>query len=155
MNSSIKEVIGWWILKGQRERDLFIRFFFFYMCFDAWITAESGEDQDIRKIRWFLDNDNCLKESRNGFWDSSQTLSWLNSLKSLSPIEDMRPRHRGQYKKINDINNIEEVIHFIYQIRCNLFHGSKDPMNSRDANLVELAGLLLEKWITWAQLKCL
>lgn len=155
MDNNIKSLIGWWKLKGQRESDPFIKFFFFYVCLDAWITAESGEDQDVRKIRWFLDNQNCLKEARADFWSSSQTQSLLNSLKSFSPVKDMRPNHRGEYRELNDIDNVEEVIQFIYQIRCNLFHGSKDPMNSRDTNLVELSGLLLEKWITWAQLKCL
>jgi len=78
----------------------------------------------------------------------------LNNLKNLSPVEDMRPGHRGKLIELNDINNLEEVILFIYKIRCNLFHGSKDPMNSRDASLVELSGEILEKWIVWAHHKC-
>lgn len=107
-----------------------------------------------RNYNGFFDNDSCLKDSKSGFWNSSQTQSLLNNLKNLSPIEDMRPNHRGEYKKLNDTNNFEEVVMFIYQIRCNLFHGSKNPMNDRDANLVEISGLLLEKWINWAYLKC-
>ena len=154
MDENIKNLIGWWKLKGQRERDPFIKFFFFYVCFDAWITAESGKDSDRDKIRWFLDNDNCLKEHRMGFWNAPRAQSLLKNMRNLSPIEDMRPGHRGKYTELNDVNNIEEVIWFIYQIRCNLFHGSKDPMNSRDANLVELSGELLEKWIVWAHHKC-
>lgn len=154
MDESIKTLIGWWKLKGQKESDPFIRFFFFYVCFDAWITAESGKDADRERLRWFLDNKNCLKEKRLDFWSSSETQSWLNNLKNLSPIEDMRPSHRGKYTELKDINNLEEVIMFIYQIRCNLFHGSKDPMNNKDANHVELSGLLLKKWINWAYLKC-
>ncbi|MBI2012230.1 hypothetical protein HYS91_05695 [Candidatus Daviesbacteria bacterium] len=154
MDESIKDLIGWWKLKGQGERDPFIRFFFFYVCFDAWITAESGKDSDRDKIRWFLENDNCLKEQRFGFWNASRAQSLLKNLRNLSPVEDMRPGRKGKYKELKDINNLEEVVWFIYQIRCNLFHGSKDPINSRDASLVELSGELLEKWITWAYLKC-
>lgn len=154
MDENIKNLIGWWKLKGQKESDPFIKFFFFYVCFDVWITAESGMDSDRDKIRWFLENDNCLKEHRMGFWNSSRTQSLLANLRNLSPIEDMRPNHRGELTELNDINNLEEVVWFIYQIRCNLFHGSKDPMNLRDANLVELSGEIFEKWIVWAHHKC-
>lgn len=153
MDKNIKNLIGWWKLKGQRERDPFIKFFFFYVCFDAWITAESGKDVDAEKIKWFLRNDNCLKSKWSDI-QSSVTKSWLTGLKERSPVEDMRPNHRGEKVCLNDIKNLEEVIKFIYQIRCNLFHGSKNPMNSRDANLVDLSGRILERWIIWAHLKC-
>src|SRR3990167_5069476 len=119
MNESIKILIGWWKLKGQHESDPFVKFFFFYVCFDAWITAESGKDSDKDKIQWFIENDSCLKEHRMGFWNASRAQSLLNNMRILSPIEDMRPGHRGKFTELNDVNNIEEVILFIYQIRCN------------------------------------
>jgi len=153
MNDNVKTLIGWWQLKGQQESDPFVKFFFFYVCFDAWITAASGKVVDRYKLHWFTLTNNCLMERSVDFWESSQTQSLLKSLQMLSPIEDMRPTHRGQYKELNDINNVEEVV-YIYQIRCNLFHGSKSPMAVRDAKLVDLSGRLLEKWITWALHNC-
>lgn len=153
MNKSIKTLIGWWKLKGERESDPFIKFFFFYVCFDAWITAESGRDIDNQKIKWFLENNNCLKSK----WfdlQSSITKSWLANLRNLSPIEDMRPNHRGKKVYLNDTKNLKEIINFIYQVRCNLFHGSKNPMDGRDTNLVEFSGMILEKWIIWAHHNC-
>ncbi len=62
MNENIKTLIGWWKLKGQEENDPFVKFFFFYVCFDAWITSESKEDSDARRIRWFIQENNCLKD---------------------------------------------------------------------------------------------
>ncbi|MBU1044462.1 MAG: hypothetical protein KJ915_08730 [Candidatus Omnitrophica bacterium] len=153
MNDNIKTLIGWWKLRGQREMDPFIKFFFFYVCFDAWITAESGKDRDIEKIDWFINNNNCLKNKWKDI-QSSVTKSWLANLKNLSPVADMRPNHRGKKVYLNDTENLEDVVKFIYQIRSNLFHGSKNPMNNRDANLVELSGMILEKWIVWAHHKC-
>jgi len=153
MDENIKTLIGWWKLKGQRESDPFIRFFFFYVCLDAWITAESGQDIDTEKIKWFLKHVNCLKSKWPDI-QSSVIKSWLANLKNLSPIEDMRRNHRGRKVYLNDTENLEEIIKFIYQIRCNLFHGSKNPMDSRDATLVELSGVILEKWITWAHHRC-
>ena len=153
MDENLKTLIGWWKQKGQRENDPFIKFFFFYVCFDAWITAESGKDNDTQKIKWFLENDNCLKSKWLDIL-SPKTKSRLANLKNLSPIEDMRPKHRGENTYLNDIQNLGEIIRFIYQVRCNLFHGSKNPMNEKDANLVELSGRILEKWIVSAHFKC-
>ncbi len=153
MTESVRSLIGWWKLKGKRETDSFMKFFIFYMCFDAWITVESNKDGDQEKLEWFFRNDTCLKEK----WKETQgtrVVSLLNNLKQYSPLEDMRPNHRGRMIYLNDIENFEQVIRFIYQIRCNLFHGAKDPMNNRDAVLVELSAEVLEKWIVWANLKC-
>ncbi len=153
MNENIKTLIGWWKLKGERESDPFIKFFLLYVCFDAWITAESGKDADFDKLNWFFKNDSCLKNQWLGI-QSNPVKSWLRNLKNLSPIEDMRPRHRSKKIYLNDIEDLEEVVRFIYQIRCNLFHGSKNPMDNRNTSLVELSGRLLEKWIVWSYLKC-
>lgn len=61
LDENIKSLIGWWKLKGQRESDPFIKFFFFYVCFDAWITNLSQKAADQDKLKWFFDNDNYLK----------------------------------------------------------------------------------------------
>lgn len=153
LDENVKTLIGWWKLKGQRETDPFIKFFFFYVCFDAWITNLSQKDIDQEKLDWFLNNDNCLK----AHWpdiQSSITKSWIKNLSNLSPIFDMRPNHRERSVVFDDVEDFEQMIRFIYQIRCNLFHGGKDAMNSRDSNLVDLAGKILEKWIIWAYHKC-
>lgn len=151
MNETIKNLIGWWKLKGQRETDPFVKFFFFWVCFDAWVTAESGKNNGGEKIAWFEHNGDQLKDTWGDIL-SSKTISWLNELRTLSPIEDMRPGHRGDKTYLVDVGNPTEVIKFIYQIRCNLFHGSKSPVDRRDSNLVELSARILEGWIVWALL---
>lgn len=153
MNQNVKDLIGWLKLYGERETNSFTRFFFFYMCFDAWITAESQKDWDKEKLKWFLSNDNCLKDKWFEVLPASRMTSLLNNLKNLSPVYDDRP-NSNKKRELSNINNIEEVVWFIYQIRCNLFHGSKNPMTSRHTNLVELSGLILQEWIVWAVLKC-
>lgn len=153
MNENIKTLIGWWKFKGQRESDPFIKFFFFYICFDAWITALSQKDADQDKLEWFFNNDNCLKSHWQDI-QSSITKSWIKNLSNLSPIYDMRLGHRNRTVVLDDVENFEQIVKFIYQIRCNLFHGSKNLMDARDSNLVDLSGRILEKWIIWAHLKC-
>lgn len=42
---------------------------------------------------------------------------------------------------------VECLLLTLYQVRCNLFHGSKDPTYIRDLELVESAGIVLEGYI--------
>lgn len=154
----LKDKIVWWKIRADHMDSVrtkeFCRFFIYYMCFDAWITAESGADSDRDKIKWFKNNDSCLKKSLGV---SSQVRGLLTALKNHGPIKDMRPNHNRHDRKVslNQINNMNELIDVIYQIRCNLFHGSKNPDNPDDANLVSCAGDILEKWVRWADLECL
>jgi hypothetical protein len=153
MEEQVFNLIDWWIVRektiSRDHYDEFLRFFIYYMCFDAWITSESGEDSDNKKIKWLISDGGVLKQvfDNKGF-DRSD----LNALKKLSPIEDMRPKHRGETVNLNDVNDFEEVVWFVYKIRCNLFHGGKNPTNGRDSNLVSFAGNFLGKWIRWAHL---
>lgn len=50
----------------------------------------------------------------------------------------------------NNIEKFNTLVAFykIYRIRCNLFHGQKQPTNPRDKELVETANVLLEKFLS-------
>lgn len=154
MNDQVKNLIDWWIVREKKlsreKHDEFVRFFIYYMCFDAWLTAESGQDVDQKKIQWLIDTGGVLKRV---FDEKEFDRSDLPALAGMSPIEDMRPQHRGKFVTLSDVDNFEQVVRFIYQIRCNLFHGSKNPMNGRDSDFVFFAGRFLGKWIRWAHLK--
>jgi hypothetical protein len=116
------------------------------MCLDAWMTSGSGQDSDSQKKKWLKETDNPLRQT----WPSvpGKEASLLG-LKQIGEVEDMRPGHSGERKKVSDANNFEEVIEFIHQIRCNLFHGGKSYVNVHDRRLVELSSELLEGWIQW------
>jgi hypothetical protein len=120
------------------------------MCLDAWMTAGSGSDSDVQKLKWLTDTDNPLKE----YWGTAPRKTVpLQGLKNIGKIEDMHPSHRGEYKYFSDVNNFREAIEFIYQIRCNLFHGGKSPVNVHDRRVVSLSSKVLENWIEWTLAK--
>ncbi len=50
MNSDVRRLISWWEVIGSKEHEIFTKFFMFYMCLDAWMTAESGEDHDKKNL---------------------------------------------------------------------------------------------------------
>lgn len=141
-------------LSDKGFKDEFIHFFIYYMCLDAWITNESGEDSDEKKLRWLINNEGVL---RRVFVNSEFDKTELIGLKAFLPIKDMRPKHFGEYREIQDKRefekNYEDVVYTIYQIRCNLFHGGKNPASGRDRDIVNLGGVFLEKWIECAHSK--
>jgi hypothetical protein len=153
MNNQVSDLIKWWIIRekniNQNNRDIFISFFIYYVCFDAWLTAESGKNSDEKKIKWLINDGGVLKRV---FDNKEFDHSSLNALKKLSPLEDMCPGHKGNFTRLKDTDDLDEVTRFIYQIRCNLFHGSKNPNNGRDNRLISSAGDFLGKWIRCAHL---
>ncbi len=154
MNTNVKSLISWWKVLGRDQTDPFMKFFTFYMCLDAWMTAESGEDKDGDKLNWLINTPNDLSRHWDGIKNGAQFQSWLNGLLKESPIDDMRPSMQGRRQvTLTDTSEFGQVIRFIYQIRCNLFHGSKSPVNRRDERLVSLSGKILERWIEWTTAK--
>lgn len=150
MNPETQTLVSWWKIRGAEEQDPFVKFFIMYMCLDAWMTSGSGFDRDDEKLEWLKRTNNPLKQH----WEASpHKKAPLQGLKLVGKVEDMRPRHRGEYKYLTDINNFDEVMEFIYQIRCNLFHGGKSYVNTNDKNLVRLSSKILQNWIEWALVK--
>lgn len=100
-----------------------------WMIVDAYLTEVSQCDRDREKLNYFYQN-NCDFKTRLVNRKLNAT-----KLKELSPIKDMRPNSE-KIVYLNDENNLEQVFDFLYQIRCNLFHGAKNVKNSRDYELV-------------------
>lgn len=150
MNPETRTLISWWKIEAEKQTDPFIKFFILYMCLDAWMTAGSLSDKDTEKIRWLTRTENPLKT----YWVTTPRKSVsLNGLKGIGQIEDMRPNHRGEFVYLDDLDDFESVIKFLYQIRCNLFHGGKSPVNSNDRRLVSLSSKLLQNWLDWTLAK--
>lgn len=147
MDPELRYRLSWWHIKAKKESDLWVRFVLYYLIFDAYISDGSGSGNDKNKLDWFSKTPNSLRDSMNGCWQT-KLLPMSKTLKGMSPIYDMRPNSNDSVSIKNE-EDIGEIFQFIYQIRCNLFHGSKDVTNGRDSNLVEFAGIFLRDAIDW------
>lgn len=147
MDPLFKNKLSWWQLKAKKEKDPWVKFFLYYQIFDSYITKYSGSNTDKGKLKWFVESDNSMKNSLPDSW-KTKLLPYAKALQSLSPVHDMRP-NPGPDTILNDPENLKEIFDFIYQIRCNLFHGAKDLHDQRDASLVFYGGEFLRTMIDW------
>lgn len=150
MNPETRTLISWWMIRARDETDPFVKMFILFMCLDAWITSGSGSDSDTKKLIWLKTTANPLRQ----YWPTTPNkTAALNGLQNVGKVEDMRPNHRGEYKQLDDVNDFDAVIDFIYQIRCNLFHGGKSYVNTNDRQLCHWSAKILHQWLEWTLAK--
>jgi hypothetical protein len=107
------------------------------------MTSRSGEDRDDHKLNWLKSTDNELKTA----WNNTAIATSLNKLVSIGKVEDLRPSSLGTSRYLTGPNSFDELIDFIYQVRCNLFHGGKDLNDENDIVLVSNCAEILVIWL--------
>lgn len=139
-----------WKRRSDREHDPYLKFFILYMCFDAWLTSSSGEDSDNQRLGWLKNSNAEIKPYWSGLSVGNES---AQALLRVGSVEDMRPRQRGSYKYLNSADNFDQILDFLHQIRCNLFHGGKSPNNVNDRILVSSGAAILDIWVEFILLE--
>jgi len=155
VSESFKERIAWWYhsklnnKKFIQLKDHWLIFILYWMIFDAYLTEISQCNTEEQKLQYFFRNSSDFKS-----YIINKKIS-AKELKKLSPILDMRPGSNRQVH-LNDEDNLEQIFRFLYQVRCNLFHGAKNIKNPKDNKLVYEGAKYLENsiggWITSTEL---
>lgn len=122
-----------WFYRSLRpsELDVVDRFISLWICFNSIIRKEYGEQlNDTRLIE---------KVTLNSYWnklfdDNKSGFQFeIDAIKKEGPVKNEK---NGVLIQINS-DTFKETIKMIYQVRCNLFHGRKDPeIEARDYNLI-------------------
>ena len=147
MDEEVKNRLRRWKEKAKGvEIDHWVRFIIHWMIFDACLAELSKKDFDKDRLDWFYNNPTDLKEYFRKFWGTPKYVAVLGYLKDKSPIKDLRPSKRNNRENdvyLKDTTNEKEVFDFIYQIRCNTFHGGKNLADGDDNQLTRLSEQLL------------
>lgn len=154
-NNDLWEDLVTWKRKSDREDDPYIKFFILYMIFNAWLSAEvqlCGIDArtDRQKLDW-------LKRSNSGltlYWSKCDLDSELcQDLLELKFVRNMRNGghvENNDLQHIGDLYNFNKIVEFVYQVRNNLFHGSKPyHLEGRNHRLVRSSSEILNIWIEY------
>jgi hypothetical protein len=162
---------------AQQKGDSFDAFFRLWMGFNAFLSAVTGEDRDAKMICSIGRNVEVgrrFEDLKRGDASFSPTLEAFSSLWPVYSEKDASEKAphllnafgvdaralsaqldaAGVSKQPSDVNSRHwgDTIRVIYQVRCNLFHGGKSPLQMRDWELVDGAYNVLAQFINGAQL---
>ena len=137
--SNNKRIIEVWAKKGDIESDDFSKFICYWIAFNCWLYTKTNEVRD----RLALNKLYSKRELYNNFQKSViENESPFTALVNVCPIKNNRTENRK--KAVKDIHEFKEVIDVLYEIRCNLFHGSKLDTDKRDMEVIKAATPVLE-----------
>lgn len=135
-----KKIIETWKEKGNKESDEFSKFICYWIAFNCWLYTITNETKDGKALKELYNKPaECNKFIQ---LTDDNFKSRLENFKKVCPIKN--DRENRPKKNISDVNNFKEVVGAIYQIRCNLFHGSKADENLRDSKVIRAVVPVLE-----------
>ena len=144
----IKNLVKVWYDKANAETDIFSKFLFLWVCFNAWLAYRTTKPTDRAMIECLKRRSHRVLDMLNEYdraFNSTGFKDKIQELKNLSLISD--PTGRRPPITIRNICNFDEICEAIYRIRCTLFHGGKSASRNRDVKLVKVAGDILQKWV--------
>lgn len=148
MDPLFKERMAAWKEKADSVFvDHWMRLIMYWIMFDTYLSASAPIEarRESEKRNWFYNNPNELKTILEKLWSLPEYQHLLEILKKESPVYSTNPFNIGAAKELNDISNTREIIEFVYQIRCNLFHGGKDLLKERDNRLTKVSEQLFDQ----------
>ena len=135
----------WFELGLKNSGDPFVKFIMHWIAFN-WLYDFHDDIREVDRIRSFcMHNISTLRK-----YDAYSTEEVKLFLEK--PIMDgrtgcIKERQVNRYKQISRNSSIPYLIETLYQVRCNLFHGSKSSADKRDVDVVTASSVLLEGYL--------
>lgn len=141
--TTVKTIMNNWIEKSELENQVFNKYIALWIAFNAYyssVTNEKFEKDSIAKIKSNYE----LKQWYLGIENSKE----ISNLLFISPIINMK---NNREVIINGKEDYSSIIETLYQIRNNLFHGSKTDHIERDIEVVTVALPILNQLVIYCQ----
>lgn len=138
-----KENIKNWLEGKKKGFEDVYEFFRYYVIFNSLYNEKySGKNSEATAIKKFIKD-----IEKNNKFDLKISLS-ENMEIFKEKVKNMQAPHHSMFsqEKLRK-GKYEELFVAIYQIRCNLFHGSKEMDCLRDDNLVKEATDILKQFL--------
>lgn len=139
--------------------DRFAQFFYFWICFNAWLAYRSGITSDREMIEYLATEDPRMEDLINAYNRARQNKEkiFMNAINHLSVITKEDPK-RIQLKDksgvwqpvvVDNESDFANIVRAIYGIRCGLFHGRMDINDGENEARVNSARSILDTWIEY------
>ncbi len=161
-----KSFMNWYQFGIEHNDPFFVKFVALWMGFNEKYISFPGKlkfidnetratkiiyDVETEKINEFCDENACIIESIHEKVFNSPFINVFTK----EPVKDMKKgyltgKNKKNYNNLINKNGIVQtkaLLQTIYQVRCNLFHGSKSPDEQRDIALVRCSGEIMEMYM--------
>ena len=123
----------------------FMRFVACWMAFNAEYSSDARGLNEWEAIKQFAVRESLVQHHQQLLTNDTYSAA-VNVIGATGVGSD----RDGRRHRINSVEELDEVLRCVYQIRCNLIHGGKHPANIRDRELCEAAfivmAFLLSRW---------
>jgi hypothetical protein len=159
---------------ADRQRSAFMSFVNIWMAFNGWMESITEATTDADMITALAENRRVM-DAYNGLMDEAadfrrRVLTFSTMWPVLNVRDARRKLGREAFWRLSreellqecrrenvriqptgwtngDLPTWPQLLRTIYTIRCNMFHGTKSPQNSRDRELVLHSDRILRKFI--------
>ncbi len=162
------------LVKSDEQAMDFTAFLFRWMAFNGWMSAVTLGNSDAEMVRAIIADPRLESEFDRLMLADLEFSEALKAFATLWPVlnlKDVRAKigfdvfqrfsrdevlagHAGVHVKRQPVGWVagntpswEQTMKVIYEVRCNLFHGEKSPLNYRDAELVHHSNNVLKAYI--------
>lgn len=125
-----------WLIRARV--DYFQLYVNLWIGFNSWFVSQSGIVRNDRQgIEWVKNRDHLKELFEKGYLVRKIDVKEIKLFLESNPLpEDNR---NGWTGKLREDRSWEEIVEFLYQARCNLFHGRKNPNSYSDREIVRMA----------------
>lgn len=145
--TDMEYALEWYRYGLEKGDDSIVKFMMHWIAFN-WLYSEYRNNDERANIRAFC-KDHYDKLSRYNpfttgayfvFEDGPVRDETRGEIKRVMTLYDNLTKKTGEVR-------VESLLQTIYQVRCNLFHGSKSLHNPRDLELVRSSAIIMEGYL--------
>lgn len=137
--------LEWYEYGLANNDDFFIKFMMHWLAFN-WLYSQCGKLSERHNILAFCRKNMGVLSTFDAF--NTDEIKIFEQ----EPVRNEKTAQVGFYqeKRFDGVNNkdIESLIMTLYQVRYNLFHGSKSLRIERDIDLVRASSVILEGYLS-------
>lgn len=143
----IDYALEWYKYGLDKNDDAIVKFMMHWIAFN-WLYSAYGDRRETNNIKAFCQNNYDSLSHYDAFSDKAIEIFMTSPVYDV--IHDRNENRKQRYEKLKNaqgVERLESLFLTIYQVRCNLFHGSKSLHIDRDIQLVRAASIILENYL--------
>ena len=162
------------LAQADQQASVFAAFLFRWMAFNGWMSAVALENTDAAMVGAIVKEPRLVAAFDKLMLDDEAFSGAVTDFSSLWPVlnlKDVRAKIGYDAFQLFSRDEVlasypgidvkrqpadwvagsrpswEQLMRVIYEVRCNLFHGQKSPLNSRDDELIGFSDRLLKDYL--------